>query len=371
MKKKRYKGWMLAAVLLTVVLNLVSLIPGFSDWYAVYIFPFFNNMIGRVTGLFPFSLGEVLIAAGILFVMVVLVSSVLLLIFRKSQRYQRYIRCLYKVTAAAAVCFCLLDTLTFHILHHCSKMRVKGGERESQYSVGELADLHKYLTARCNELGARLERDDAGKLVCSGDYQVEAREAMHKLARRYSRLEGYYPKAKPVLGSVFMSYTNTAGVFFNLSMEANYNRELSVSQLPQVICHEYAHFKGYIYEDEAEFIGYLACLESDDPLVRYSGYLSMWEYVDAACAENMTGGAYQSCSRPSELVRADMVWLEDSGSEPEQEEAWLRTALDEHRDTIGAVSNQMTDMELKLYGVSDGIASYSRVVELLLQYYDE
>ncbi len=372
-RRKWYRGFFIPAAVLVILLNLISMIPGVSDWYVVYIFPIFNNTIGRVSGLFPFSVGELLIAGGLLFVAVAAFCTVLLpFLGGRHHQYRHFVGRIYQVLLLIGVSCCLLDTLTYYMLRGCSKLQTSEKyERESQkYSVEELASLQEYLTEKCNELSQQLERDEQGRIIYSGDCQEEAKEAMHRLAGKYSRLRGYYPDAKPVLGSVFMSYTNTAGVFFNLSMEANYNRQLSVSQLPQVLCHEYAHLKGYLYEDEAEFIGYLACLESDDVLVRYSGYLSMWEYVDSACMENMEEDMYRECGRIDDTVLADTVWLDDTGEGEEPEAEWVQTTLEEHKDTIGDASRKIVDAELKLYGVSDGIASYRRVVELLLQYYD-
>ena len=44
------------------------------------------------------------------------------------------------------------------------------------------------------------------------------------------------------------------------------------------MCHELLT-SGYIYEDEANFIAFLACVESDDSTFQYAGYLSVLNYV--------------------------------------------------------------------------------------------
>ena len=41
------------------------------------------------------------------------------------------------------------------------------------------------------------------------------------------------------------------GIYFPFSMEANYNQDMYKAKLPDTICHELAHTKGYIQEDEA------------------------------------------------------------------------------------------------------------------------
>ena len=70
------------------------------------------------------------------------------------------------------------------------------------------------------------------------------------------------------------------GYYFPFSMEANYNRQMYITNMPVTMCHELSHLKGFILEDEANFIGYLACVDSEDPFFRYSAYLSVIGYLD-------------------------------------------------------------------------------------------
>lgn len=62
-----------------------------SDAYIDYIFPIWVNTYGRITGLFPFSVGEWMIVAGILVVLaaVVLGCSLLISACRHSEKYCR------------------------------------------------------------------------------------------------------------------------------------------------------------------------------------------------------------------------------------------------------------------------------------------
>lgn len=70
------------------------------------------------------------------------------------------------------------------------------------------------------------------------------------------------------------------GYYFPFSMEANYNGTMYIVNKPSVICHEFAHLKGFMQEDEANLIGYLACINSDDAFFRYSGYMGVLNYVE-------------------------------------------------------------------------------------------
>ena len=94
----------------------------------------------------------------------------------------------------------------------------------------------------------------------------QAVRAMKALGQTYDQLDGYYPKPKALLTSDFFSQQYMCGYYFPFSMEANYNDVMYIMNKPSTMCHELAHLRGYIYEDEANFISYLACTQSEDLL---------------------------------------------------------------------------------------------------------
>ncbi len=84
-----------------------------------------------------------------------------------------------------------------------------------------------------------------------------------------------------------------------------------ITNYPATYCHELAHLHGYIYEDEANFISYLACIESGDDFMAYAGYLSVLAYVDNAYYEAIGENAqkYLSNVQITEQVVEDDVFL--------------------------------------------------------------
>lgn len=149
-------------------------------------------------------------------------------------------------------------------------------------------------------------------------------------------------------------------------MEANYNKTMYVVNKPATICHELAHLKGFIYEDEANFIGFLACVSSDDLFFRYSGYMSVLGYVENEFRDsvNHKASAYFEHPEIARSVYDDDLFLTAEAWEKVEEKAVIQTAV------VKKASNQFTEATLKLNGVEDGMKSYSRVVQLLLKYYD-
>ena len=61
------------------------------------------------------------------------------------------------------------------------------------------------------------------------------------------------------------------GIFTPYTFEANINIAAPDYNIPATMCHELAHSRGFMREDEANFIGYLACRESDSAEFQYSG----------------------------------------------------------------------------------------------------
>ena len=154
-------------------------------------------------------------------------------------------------------------------------------------------------------------------------------------------------------------------------MEANYNDVMHILNFPATMCHELAHLRGYIYEDEANFIGYLACVESEDDFFRYAGYLSVLVYLnnDLYKAWKEERAAYEEAAAVVQPVAVDaQVWEDNIFVTAEEWERINGKALI-NTEIVNKVADAFIDANLKVNGIADGKISYSRVVRLLLQYY--
>lgn len=149
-------------------------------------------------------------------------------------------------------------------------------------------------------------------------------------------------------------------------MEVNYNKLMHEINRPATICHEYAHLKGFMYEEEANMIGFLACIHSSDLTFQYSGYLSVLNYIDnefyKAIGKNKE--IYLSHVNISPRVRKENIFLEKDAWEKVEARAVIST------EVVDKVSDKLSETSMVLNGVEDGTFSYTRVVGLLLHYYD-
>ena len=70
-----------------------------------------------------------------------------------------------------------------------------------------------------------------------------------------------------------MSYMKILGMYAPFTIEANYNANAPDFAKPFTVCHELSHLKGFMREDEANFIAYLACTGSDNVYLQYAGWV--------------------------------------------------------------------------------------------------
>ncbi len=375
-KKKSFQIYVGIAVFVLLLNVLAWNSREFCDAYITYIFPMWLNTYGRITGLFPFSVGEWMIVAAVVLVVMAVVLLPVAVIKRKLGRF-------YVFFAWMVLGVCLIMTLNCTILYHASTFGEKYFEKEdadtSEYTLEDLLKVRNLVIQKCNEYSQIVEREPDGVVRYPGDtasvgsaMQEKAIESMQALGKTYPQLDGFYPRPKAMVFSDFMCQQYMQGYYFPFSLEANYNDVMHVMNKPSTMCHELAHLRGYIYEDEANFISFLACIQSDDVYFQYAGYLSVLNYLENDIYKEYQANPeyfWQVAERIGYVEVLPQVYEDNIFVEQEEWDRINGKAVLE-TETVEAVSDAFVDTSLKMNGVSDGMVSYSRVVELLLRYYN-
>lgn len=360
--KKRYII-PLAVILLMAVIHIIArLSTGFADFYVMKIFPVITNTFSFISGLFPFSLGEIMIIAAMILVIAGIPLTIVLLIVRKNSRKKT--AGIFFTSALWIITFIVVtENMNCFIMYQCtpfSQRYLSSGE----HTRDELISLYSALIDKTNELSPEVPRDGDNRFCITADIDSEAKKAMKKAAKKYPQLKGYYPDAKPILFSYFMSQSNLSGIYFPFSLESNYNDDMVKTNLPGTICHEYAHLKGVIQEDEANFISFIATTSSDNIEFRYCGYLEALEYVHNQIYDTGITEAYYLTDNISDEVRRDWFrFMPDNYWEENKKKEIISTK------TVSTVSESAIDTNIKMNGREEGIETYSHMVDLLLDYY--
>lgn len=358
-----------AALLLTWA---ASANPSLTEtWFSRGIYPWLSSAWGFLPSLAPFSVAQWVVVAALLFIVGWLVFY--LVAFARGKGVRRFVlwRALATMLAVLSVAYCIF-ALMCGLNYYRHTFAEDAGFELRESSTDELAALCESLAAHMNETRAEVTaaanegeatQADAEMAAIPNEY-AESRGGfwtyshetvanMETLAERYPALaRPLYSPPKPVLFSEMMSYADIAGMYFPFTVESNINVDGPFFTIPATMGHEMAHQCGFMREDEANFIGYLACKDAADPLTRYSGYSLAYDYSIGALARVDRERAAGIADALSEAVKADRQ---------------ARTAyLKQFEGPVAEVSNAANNAYLKANQQQDGTRSYGRMVDLLL-----
>ncbi len=375
MKAKKVVG--LPVVLTIIICALINFAASksaaFSDFYVSNIFPIVTLPLSFINSYFPFSVGEwvivalcIYVALAVVFLIVYgIVCAVNKLSGKKSALIKKglgHVGVFFaRVTPVLLAIACVIMTLNCFILYHCSKVPVYSQNQE--YTLQQLSELRDFVVTRCNELSMVVPRDEKGNVLYEGDMTATAISAIKALSSEYQRLSGFYTTPKNLYFSEFMCQQYMQGYYFPFSMEANINSKMSIMHKPFTMCHELAHTHGYIYEDEANLLGFLACVKSDDVEFVYSAYLGVLNYINNDFYNAVSKEEYGKHVKISEQVKYDNEFVTKEQWEEVEKNAVLKT------ETVKKAADTFIDTNLKVNGVAEGKVNYTRVVGLILDYY--
>lgn len=364
---------LIAVFAVCILLNVIArLSSGFSDMYLEYVFPIINQTFGRLLSFIPFSVGEILILIALIGLPLSIILYIVLMIVKKGRR-KKVSRIYFKALAWCVAYVLVTETFNCFIFYQCSTFASKNGISENSYTVSQLLDLYEVLAKETNESSAEIERNEKGQFILTADLDETAEESLLALGDRYPVLKGFYTTPKPVINSYFMSQQYLMGIYFPFTLEANYNHLMYDSNKPCTVTHELVHTQGIILEDEANFIAFLACSESENAEYRYSGRLSALKYVMNRAYDAVADMEDSYKERYNEITYSidPNIWYDIAGNQDywssvqEEDEGILPS------ETVDEVSNEVMDEILKFNGVEDGRQSYGRMVDLLLNYYHD
>lgn len=355
--------------MLLIPLGLIALVatvvaqanPAVAEGYAQAVYPAVSSAVGFLPSLVGFSVAEWVAALFLLFCLGYVAYCVWKIVVSKGERGLMAYRGI--MGAAAIVCvalfaFTVLCGLNYHrytFTQHAGYDLTDAGADPAERQE-ELVRLAATLAEELGEKRAELGEDANLFAAEPGEFERYANEsvsAVKKLAERYPVLERpLYSPPKPVLASKLMSYANISGMFFPFTMESNINVENPFFVEPWTMAHELAHQCGFMREDEANFIAYLACKESDDALMRYSGLLLAYDNTMSALRKADPEQATEIAASLTPEVQRDLA---------QRAAHWAQ-----YEGPVQEASNAANDAYLKANNQTDGMQSYGRMVDLLL-----
>lgn len=209
-------------------------------------------------------------------------------------------------------------------------------------------------TNRVNTLREKVVMPENEENELTHEYTNLYRNTIEKLPFFFGLDTGLRPRCKEFVPEGFLLRLNTAGFYFPFGSESYVDKALHVSQKPAVIAHELAHGYGVTDEGEANFIGYILCQSSGDPLAQYSSALMLWLYM-------------ASDGRRLDPDFTKAMWDDLSP------EVWIdlderRKLDDQYPEILPRMRDAIYDSYLSMNKVEGGMKSYNRLVKMVLTY---
>lgn len=362
------KRFFVTLILLAALLQLAAtLSPALADAYAAHIFPLWPATYGRLTSLIPFSLGECMLIAALLLVLSFLAVLIahLILRLRKGRGFQlpRPFQRFYTFCLVIVGIFFPVMILNCFLLYRCTPL-TDTFRAQSTPGIADLTALRNECVNRCNTLAASMPRGEEGRLQLPDKtvFLAAAKETVADAATAFPRLGGFQVQPKPLAFSAFVSQQSMSGYYFPFSMEANYNNLMEPIHLPYTLCHELAHTHGYLREDECNFLAWVSCTASDDPVFQYSGWLNVLWYIERDFKKAVGTDAYEAAPAIDDIVRRDSQFLSPEVRAQIEEDALFKT------ETVEKAARTYVDTTLRVNGIDAGYESYAQVVQLILLY---
>ncbi len=250
------------------------------------VYPVYARFFSRRHRRSALSLGEFCLIALVLFFAHLPRARHLPAYPQKEDRFARLVRFL-SVPLLIAVCIAFLCVTNYGTNHRRYSFAAVSGLTVRESSAEELYDLCVTLTETANALREDVQEDENSVFTLSGSLQDDARRAKTIFNALHADYPTLYTAGTPkaVVFSEIMSYLDISGIYCPFTFEANVNVHMDDVGIPFTMCHELSHLSGYMREDEANFIAFLACIRSDDADFRYSGaFLAMVNASNALTA---------------------------------------------------------------------------------------
>lgn len=333
-----------------LVLKIVVFFPEWIErYYSNLIYLRISNFSRIIFGKLPFSIGDCL------YILLILLIAKWLWKQRKSWKQH------WKINLLSICSFLSVLYFSFHLLWGLNYYRLPLFEKmkiERDYSDADLYNFTKKIIAKTNEIHEQITKNKNLKVVFPYSHKEvfsKDLEGYQNLSRHYSNFDYKYLSTKKSLISLPLTYMGFSGYLNPFTNEAQLNYLMPTYNLPTTSCHEMAHQMGYASESECNFIGFLASVNNTDLYFKYSGYSFALRY----CLNNW-------------YLRNEKIYLQLLKTVhpgilknfQESEDFWLQ-----YETPIEKAFHAFYDRYLKMNQQKEGMDSYSKFVDLLVNFY--
>lgn len=351
LRKKRYV-WVTVFLLIILIKIFAANSIRVESIYSSGFYFHFSKILRFLFGWIPFSFGDILYFLAVCWLIYKTAKNVKLL-FKKKLSGKAAVNKLLKLFLGLAFIYIVFNV--FWGLNYDRKgIAYQLDLKHVRYDTSDLIMLQKLLLEKVNSSKIAVLR--------SHERYPGKKELIRNAEKCYDEVQKIYPflqyKNVSVKSSFYSSlgnYLGFTGYYNPFTGEAQINTTVPKFLQPYIATHEMAHQLGYAKENAANFVGYLAAINSKDTLFHYSTYFDLFMYADRE--------VFYFDSVSSRLALQQLI------PEVKDDIRELRKFNETHESFLEPAITWMYGHYLKLNKQPQGIHTYNAVVGMLIAYY--
>ncbi|PRZ27897.1 DUF3810 domain-containing protein [Flavobacterium granuli] len=345
-----------------IVLQFIPYFPkAVESLYSNGLYPYIALFSRSILGKIPFSVGDciyfILIILGIKWFWKKRKS------WTRGKTEQSVSKSLWQNNLLHILSFLSVFYFLFHTLWALNYYRQPLFEKmqiQREYTDTDLLVFTKKLIAKTNAIQKQITKNDSLKVT----FPYSQQQTFTMNLNGYKNLSESYPffkysqlSVKKSLFSLPLTYMGFGGYLNPFTNEAQVNYLGPMYRFPMTANHEMAHQMGFANESECNFIGFLASIKNDNPYIKYSGYSIALQY----CLGNWQARDEKILNELLKTVHPGIL-----KNYQESEDFWKQ-----YESPIETAFHVFYDNFLKANQQKDGMESYSKFVNLMVNYYKE
>ena len=310
----------------------------YSEYIYQYIFKYYSMLFSRFT-----------IAIGDLLFFLALISFVIYLIFFFRFKKNDFVN-VFAVLSIIMFLFYSLWGLNYFKTPLLSKLDIGEVKYES---------LQTTLTELINDVNQiHLLLGDENSTIDNLGFDKEKIISELKLnnIKKFDKIPTTKFVKKSILPEIYL-YQGVSGYINPFTLEAIVVKDIPSIDFSITVLHEQAHQLGYAAEEDANFLAFISSINNEDLLIKYSGYVFGLTYLLNEIQVNHG----EDISSFTDKINPGII--EDINS---RRKFWAKYS----NNIINDLQSVLYDFYLKSNNQKSGIRSYSRIVNHIINYYE-
>jgi len=351
LQQKKYL-WIIAFLLIVLIKIFSADSLRVEALYSSGFYVGFSKILRFLFGWIPFSLGDVLYFLAGCWLIWKIVKNIRLL-FKKKLHGKTALKKLLDLFLRLAFIYIIFN-IFWGINYNRKGIAFQLDLKHLKYDTSDLIMLQKLLLAKVN----------ASKIAVLRNHEryPTKKELIHRAEESYEEAQKTYPflkykglSVKSSLYGIPGDYLGFTGYYNPFTGEAQINTTVPDFLQPYIATHEMAHQLGYAKENETNFVGYLAAVNSHDTLFHYSTYFDLFIYANREVFYFDSLSSHQALQQLIPEVKDDI--------------RELRKFNDTHESFLEPAITWMYGNYLKLNKQPQGMHTYNAVVGMLIAYH--